>query len=158
MKHTGNIKKITVTQTDLAKALNLSRQRVTQLIQEKIILRDETDISGGVFLFESLRNYWLRQTEKQGEDYFQIKAEHEKLKSQLTDLKLQERQSELVEMQTVLDTWADILTTLRTNLLSLPAKFASQLENKSAAEISSIMTAEIEERLQELSESKQNFD
>ena len=146
-----NIKNITVSQTELAKVLNLTDRRVRQLVEEKIILRDDSDPSGGVFLFDSLKNYWLRQAEKGGDDYFKVKTEHEELKKQLTDLKLQERQSELVEMQTVLDTWADILITLRTNLLSLPAKFASQLENKSASEISAILTEEIEMQLTELS-------
>ena len=151
MKVSGDVGKITVGQSDLSRALNISRQRVTQLIQEKIFLRDESDPSGGVFLFESLRNYWLRQVEKDGDDYFKVKAAHEKVKKDLSELKLREREGEVVEAGIVLEAWADILTTLRTNLLALPAKFSAQFEGKNAAEIYKIMTVEIEDKLQEIS-------
>lgn len=151
IKVSGDIKKITVGQSELSRALNISRQRITQLIQEKIFLRDETDPSGGVFLFDSLRNYWLRQVEKSGEDYFKVKAQHEEVKKNLSELKLREREGELYEASDVEAAWAEILTTLRTNLLALPAKFSAQFEGKSAAEIYKIMTVEIEDKLQEIS-------
>ena len=154
MKVSCDTRKITVTQTDLAKALNLSRQRITQLIQEKIILRDETDPSGGVFLFDSLKNYWLKAVEKSGDDYFKVKTEHEEVKKNLSEVKLRQLEGDLYLAVDVENALAEILVTLRTNLLSLPAKFASQLENKSSAEISAILTEEIEDKLQELSSLK----
>ena len=41
---------------------------------------------------------------------------------------------------------------LRSNLLGLPAKMSGILEGKSRGEINAILTAEIEEKLEELSE------
>ena len=47
---------------------------------------------------------------------------------------------------------AETIVTLRTNLLALPAKFSSQLEGKSKAEIYQLLNAEIEDKLQEISQ------
>lgn len=151
MKASGDVRKITVSQSDLSKALNLSRQRITQLIQEKIFLRDESDPTGGVFLFDSLKNYWLRQVEKNGDDYFKVKAEHEEVKKQLSEVKLKQLEGELYFASDVEAAFADVLTTLRTNLLSMPAKFSVQLEGKSREEINKILTQEIEDKLLEIS-------
>ncbi len=152
MKVNGDVAKITVSQSDLSRALNISRQRISQLIQEKIFLRDDTDPTGGIFLFESLRNYYLRQVEKSGEDYFKVKAQHEEVKKQLNELKLQERQGELYDAADVESALAGVVVTLRTNLLALPAKFSTQLEGKSRAEIYKILNSEIEDKLQEISQ------
>ena len=154
MKVSCDTRKITVTQSDLSRALNISRQRVTQLIQEKIFLRDDSDPTGGVFLFDSLKNYWLRQVEKNGDDYFKVKAEHETVKKQLSEVKLRQLEGELYLAVEVENALAEILTTLRTNLLSLPAKFSTQLVGKDSAEINSILTEEIEDKLQEISNFK----
>ena len=99
-----------------------------------------------------MRNYYLRQVEKSGEDYFKVKARHEEVKKQLNELKLLERQGELYEAADIESALAEILVTLRTNLLALPAKFSTQLEGKSRAEIYKILNSEIEDKLQELSQ------
>jgi len=145
------IKNLTVSQSDLGKALNLTDRRIRQLVEEKIFPRDDTDPQGGVFLFESLRNYWLRQVEKNGDDYFKVKAQHEEVKKQLSEVKLRQLEGDLYLAVDVESALAEVLTTLRTNLLALPAKFSVQLEGKSPAEINSILTAEIEDKLLEIS-------
>ena len=156
MKIDSDIKKLTVSQTNLAKALNLSvrRERIGQLVQEKVVVRDDSDPTGGVFLFDSLRSYYMKQADKSGDDYFKIKAQHEEVKKQLSEVKLRQLEGELIEVDEVDAALADILVTLRTNLLSMPAKFSTQLEGKDRAEIYKILTAEIEDKLQELSNLK----
>ena len=154
MKIDSDIKKLTVSQTNLAKALNLSVRRVQQLVQEKVVVRDDSDPTGGVFLFDSLRSYYMKQADKSGDDYFKIKAQHEEVKKQLSEVKLRQLEGELIEVDEVDAALADILVTLRTNLLSMPAKFSTQLEGKDRAEIYKILTAEIEDKLQELSNLK----
>ena len=154
MKIDSDIKKLTVSQTNLAKALNLSVRRVQQLVQEKVVVRDDSDPTGGVFLFDSLRSYYMKQADKSGDDYFKIKAQHEEVKKQLSEVKLRQLEGELIEVTEVDAALADILVTLRTNLLSMPAKFSTQLEGKDRAEIYKILTAEIEDKLQELSNLK----
>ncbi len=148
------IKSLTVSQSDLAKALNLTDRRIRQLVEEKIFPRDDTDPQGGVFLFESLRNYWLRQIEKNGDDYFKVKAQHEEVKKQLSELKLQQLEGTLLEAYKVEEDLAEILTVLRNNLLGMAAKFASQLAFKSQDEIYETITHEIEDKLFELSQYK----
>ena len=152
MKVNGDLRKITVGQSDLSRAMNLSRQRITQLLQEKILRRDETDPSGGVFLFDSLKSYYTKNSSGSDEDYWRVKTEHEAEKCKVTALKRQELEGSLISAELVEAELAEMLTVLRNNLLGLPAKFAAQLEGKSRAEIYDLMTQDIEEKLQELSD------
>ena len=155
MKVSGNIKEITVTQTALARALNLTPARVNQLIQEEIVRRDEKDPSGGVFLFQSVVNYLQSKQAKSDEaNYFLEKARHEKVKRQIAELKLAREEGRLYEATTVEAVMIEQLVGLRTHLLSLGMKLAAQLVGKNASEISDIINREIEERLSELSSYK----
>ena len=49
MKVRGKAREITVTQRSLADAIGLTPPRISQLIQEGVVIRDEKDKSGGVF-------------------------------------------------------------------------------------------------------------
>ena len=51
MKVRGKAREITVTQRSLADAIGLTPPRISQLIQEGVVIRDEKDKSGGVFLY-----------------------------------------------------------------------------------------------------------
>ena len=55
MKVTCDPRKITVSQTNLGKALGLTTGRVAQLIKEGVVFRDDNDKSGGVFLVKSVQ-------------------------------------------------------------------------------------------------------
>ena len=57
MKVTCDPRKITVSQTNLGKALGLTTGRVAQLIKEGVVFRDDNDKSGGVFLVKSVQAY-----------------------------------------------------------------------------------------------------
>ena len=57
MKVRGKAREITVTQRSLADAIGLAPPRISQLIQEGVVIRDEKDKSGGVFLVQSILNY-----------------------------------------------------------------------------------------------------
>ena len=152
MKVSGNIKEITVTQTALGRALNLTPARINQLIQEEIVRRDEKDSSGGVFLFQSVVNYLQSKQAKSDEaNYFLEKARHEKVKRQIAELKLSKEEGKTYDAATVETVMIEQLVGLRTHLLGLGMKLAAQLVGKNAAEISEIINREIEERLSELS-------
>ena len=155
MKVSGNIKEITVTQTALARALGLTPARVNQLIDMDVVIRDEKDTSGGVYLFESCKNYWLtKKAAKEDADLFKEKALHERVKRQRAELKLAQEEGRLYEAAVVESVMIEQLVGLRTHLLSLGAKMATLLEGKSRAEIGSLIDREVEERLSELSEYK----
>lgn len=157
MKFTGNVKELTVTQTALSRALGLTPARVNQLIDLEIVIRDEKDTSGGVFLFDSVKNYYQsKQTgdEKGDANFWVEKGKHEKVKRQIAELKLAREEGKLYEASTVERVMTEQLVALRTHLLGLGAKLAARLEGKSKSEIASAIDAEVEERLEEMSEYK----
>lgn len=157
MRIVGNYKEWSVSQTLLGQILNISQPRVNQLIDEKIVLRDESTKGSAVLLIPSLRNYYLSKNASGGEvDFWKEKGLHEKAKREMTELKLQERRGELYEAETVEAVMVEQLTNFRNKLLGLPSKFATQLEGKNREEINDILTVEIENLLEELSQNYQN--
>lgn len=155
-KFDGEITSAAVTQTSLGRALGLSQQRINQLIDEGIIVRDETSRSGQVMLFESLRNFFLSKNANLGDgensvNFWRERGLHEKAKRELAEVKLAKTRGELYEASTVETAFITMLSILRTHLLGLPSKMAPQLEGKSRVDIYNILAAEIEERLTEMS-------
>ena len=66
-------------------------------------------------------------------------------------MKLQKMKNEVYLAEDVENAWAEIMTVLKNNLLGLPSKLSSQLENKSRAEIFSLLNSEIEVLLSDVS-------
>lgn len=154
-KFDGEITSAAVTQTSLGRALGLSQQRINQLIDEGIIVRDETSRSGQVMLFESLRNFFLSKNANLGDgensvNFWRERGLHEKAKRELAEVKLSKTRGELYDASTVEAVMSELLTNFRSKLLGLPAKLTAQLEGKSRAEIYSALTAAVEENLTEL--------
>ena len=162
MKVTGPIRNITVTQTELARALNLTQPRIAQYIKDGIIERDPKDPNGGVLLFASLKNYLLLRASKEknaadGEEdaeasYWKEHSKHERAKRKLAELKLAQEQNKLYDAATVELAMTEQLVTLRTKLRGIPTKLAPQLEGKSKETIYEELERIIEEYLSELSE------
>ena len=153
MKIQGEVKEATCTQTQLARALGVSKQRVGQMIEEQVVVRDEFSTNGQVMLFESLQNYFLsRNTGGDGVNFWKEKGLHEKAKRELAEVKLAKTRGELYEAATVENVMTEQLANFRTKLLGLPSKYATQLEGKSRAEIDDALTDAIEECLTELAE------
>ena len=152
----GEIQSMTCMQTQLARALNLSKQRINQLIDEGIVVRDETSFTGQVMFFESLQNFFLSRSVKLGGEisvnFWKERGLHEKAKRELAEVKLAKTRGQLYDATTVESVLSELLTNFRSKLLGLPAKLATQLEGKSRDEINSMLTAEIEENISELTE------
>lgn len=158
MKVSGDPRQITVSQSNFAKAVGLTTGRISQLIKEGVVIRDEKDARGGVFLLQSAWNYDRLKgpvSSEDGEDSLDLmaeKARHEKVKRELAELKLAKAEARAYDARIVEMVMTEMLSNLRTQLLGLPSKLAPQLEEKSKGEIYSIMTREIEDKLGELSE------
>ena len=121
------------------------------------LVRDESDKSGRIMLAESLRSYYLStKATGDGVNYWKEKAKREQVNRKIDEIKLRKLEGEVYEAATVEQGIIEILTTLRTHLTALPAKFSLQLEGRSREEIYRLMTAEIEERLEELSQGLKN--
>ena len=152
MRLNGDVKESTVSQTQLGRALGISKQRINQLIDEGVVIRDEQSKIGEVMLFESLQNFFLSKNPTgDGVNFWKEKGLHEKAKRELAEVKLAKTRGELYEATTVETAFIEMLSILRTHLLGLPSKMAPQLEGKSRVDIYNILATEIEEKLKEMS-------
>ena len=149
----GEVKDATCTQTQLSRALGVSKQRVGQLIDEGIVVRDEFATNGQVLLFESLQNYFLsKNVGGDNVNFWKERGLHERAKRELAELKLSKSRGEVYAAETVENVLIELLTNFRSKLLGLPSKYATQLEGKNRDEIYTALTSAIEEELAELSE------
>ena len=158
MKVTGDPRQITVSQTNLGKALGITTPRVNQLIKEGIVFRDDNDTNGAVFLVRSVQAYTALTMKNsvpssdEDVDYMEEKGKHEKVKRELAELKLAKEEANAYDAKTVELVMIEMLSNLRTQLLGLPSKLAPILENQPKEVVYSRMTEEIEAKLAELSE------
>ena len=156
LKVTADPKKITVSQTNFARAIGVTVGRVNQLIQEGVVLRDDKDARGGVYLVQSIRNYDALKNggggaDSDDPDYISEKAKHERVKRELSELRLAQNEASVYDARTVEMVMIEMLSNLRAQLLGLPAKLAPVMEGRSKDDIYQTLTAEIEEKLSELS-------
>ena len=155
MKISEDLNKITTSQRNLAKALSLTQPRISQLIKDGTVIRDESDTSGGVYILQSLKNFY--QNRQKGTDEVDINIEralHERAKRLLAELQLERARGNVYDSKIVERVITGDLVKLRTRLLTLPSKLAPMIEGKSKGEIDLILTREIEDTLAEMS----NFD
>ena len=157
MKVKGDVKKITVTQRQLASAFGVTPARVNHLIKDEIVVRDEDNQGGAVLLYESVKRYWSGQKNEEVGieaelDLTRERAKHEKTKREIAELRLAKMENRAYSARTVELVLTEMLSNLRTQLLGMPSKLAPQLEGKPRGQIYEFMTRELEERLSELSE------
>jgi len=151
MRIVGAISEATCSQSQLARALSLTQPRINQLIDEGIVIRDESSKVGEVMLLESLQNYLLsKNATGDNVNFWREKGLHEKAKRELAEVKLAKTRGELYEASAVESVLSEILTNFRSKLLGLPAKYAAQLEGKSRAKIYQLLNSAVEENLSEL--------
>ena len=135
-KYNGEISEITVTQTALAKWFNCSHQRVSQMVADGELVRDEFDKTGRVKLALSLKNYYLSKADVGDEaSYWKEKALREKINRKRDALKLKKEEGSVYDAKAVEMAFIEMLSILRTQLLGMPSKFAVQLEGKNREEI-----------------------
>ncbi len=158
MKISEPVEQITTTQSNLARALNVTTPYISKLIKKGIVIRDPRDNQGGIMLFESLQNYYAArmaggETTAEGiPDYQTERALHEAADRKMAELKLALAESRAYDARTVELVMTEQLSNLRTQLLGLPTKLAPMIENTSKEKIYEVLTREITEKLQELSE------
>jgi phage terminase Nu1 subunit (DNA packaging protein) len=157
MKVNCSIKELICSQSKLASALEISQARVSQLINEGIVIKDPESKNSAVFLFDSIKNYYLNKNTGSGDvevNYNLEKALYMKAKRELAEFKLSKARGAVYNAKDVEDTFISMLNVLKNNLLTMPSKFARQLEGKNQEQIYAILNDEIEFQLEQLS----NFD
>lgn len=152
-KVNGDVKLIAVSQRQMSAAIGLSPTRINELLTEKVMVRDESRVDGRLMLFESLQNYFLsKKTSSDGVNFWNERALHEKVKRELSELKLAQERGEVYAAAEVEAVLVEMLIDFRNKLTGLGHKLAAQLEGKTAAQICAIIDSEIEQELKELSE------
>lgn len=152
MKISKNLKTVTTTQTEMAKVLGVTQQRVSQLVKTGVITRDD---SGAVLLIDSLKNYYKpnKDNDTLPEDLSVEKerALHEKAKREIAELKLAEMKKEIHSTTDIELMVGGMITVFKKSLLALPYKVSQKLVGKSADDINEVLTQEITSSLTELS-------
>lgn len=149
-KISKSINAVTTTQTQMARALKISQQRVSQMVQQGVIPVDD---NGDILLVEGIKSYCRMKkqaAEDEEVDFDKERAKHEKAKREIAELKLDEMKKNAYSAKVVEYVMTEMASNLRTQLLGLPSKLAPVLEGKTKEEIYTTTTREIEEKLSEL--------
>ena len=86
-------------------------------------------------------------------DLDEVKAKHEVVKTQKTELEVARMRGQLIDVQDVRRLWGDIANTVTQNMLHLPSKLAPMLQMLDNVEvISSIIDEEIRKTLTGISD------
>lgn len=151
-KITRGINQVTTTQTQMARALKISQQRISQMVKDGTL---PVDATGAPLLVEGIRRYYNGKANLEGGDsvdFDKEKALHEKAKREIAELQLSKMKKNAYSAKVVEYVMTAMAANLRTQLLGLPSKLAPMLEGKTKEDIYIAMTKEIEEKLAELAE------
>ena len=159
-KNADDMSSVTVSAQRMGDILGVGDRMVRYLAEEGVLKRNS---HGKYLLVASVKNYILTlkiskptsaETEKNEEplSWEDEKAKHEKLKRQITDLKLQVLKGQLHKSEDVERVVNDMLAKFKSKMEAMPAKLARKLEKKSKTQILEILQDEIRSALEELSE------
>lgn len=159
-KNADDMSSVTVSAQRMGDILGVGDRMVRYLAEEGVLKRNS---HGKYLLVASVKNYILTlkiskptaaETEKsEGPlSWEDEKAKHEKLKRQITDLKLQVLKGHLHKSEDVERVVNDMLAKFKSKMEAMPAKLARKLEKKSKTQILEILQNEIRSALEELSE------
>lgn len=154
-----DISSVTVSASVLGDIIGISDRRVRQIGEEGIFIRAA---KGRYKLLESIKNYIINlKVEADNKkcvidnelDYEEERALLTRVNRHLAELKLSLAKGEAHKASDVKAVMSDMLVSFRSRLLNIPSKVSPKLVNKGNADyIKNILTTEINEVLQELSE------
>lgn len=159
-KETEDFEKLLVSSKTLEALFGVKDRTIRDLAERGIIKRD----SHGRYLFwDSARSYITalkvanagRNTQNVDDkgkniDLDEEKAQHEHIKRQITEIKLQLIKGQVHKAEDVEAVMTDMFTKFRSKMTALPTKMARKLEGKSKIEIQKILKTEIDNALVEL--------
>lgn len=162
MKKESEFNDILVSSKVLESLFGLKDRSIRNLADKGIIKRDS---HGKYLLWESAKSYITflkvanagKKRDSAFEDGGQIdleeeKAQHERLKKQITEIKLQLIKGQVHKSEDVERVITDMFSRFRSKMAALPAKLAKRMEGKKRTEIQVILKKEIDSALAELSD------
>ena len=146
-----------VTQTDLARAMDLSRTQVIKLSEQGVVIK----VGSKYDIVQSTCNYIRRMKGREGKtsgnidgdqpDYYQERARLTKAQADRQELEVQKAQGVLVPVENVLKAGVESIVTTRNRLLGLPQKLSYELTvNDDRDDIERLMTSEIKSIMTEM--------
>lgn len=161
VKNAEEFEQITVPSKTLEALFGVKDRTIRDLADKGIVARD----SHGKYLFwNSAKGYITalkianagKAPQKSVDreeilDWEEEKAQHEKIKRQITEIKLQLIKGQVHKAEDVEAVMTDMFTKFRSKMTALPSKLAKKLEGKQRAEIQRILKEEIDNALVELS-------
>lgn len=161
MKKEQEFNEILVSSKVLESLFSLKDRSIRDLADKGIVKRDS---HGKYLLWESAKSYitFLKvinvgknnrsSVTEDGEsiDLEEEKAQHERLKRQITEIKLQLIRGQTHKSEDVERVMTDMFARFKSKMAALPAKLARRLENKKRSDIQAILRKEIDSALIEL--------
>lgn len=138
------IENLEVGTNEFAKLIGKSSRWIRQLTQEGVL----TQCGRGKYkLAESILAYVEHaaggKADEEQKTHADIKAEHEVLKKEKTELQLQQMRGQLHSSEDVRLLMGDMILSAKSNLMSLPMRVSPLLIDKSAKKIEQILNDEI---------------
>lgn len=156
----SDFEEIVVSSKVLESLFGLQDRTIRDLAEKGIIKRDS---HGKYLLWNSAKSYITAlkvvnasksntriYSDEEELDLETEKAQHEKLKKQITEIKLQLIKGQVHKAEDVEAVMTDMFEKFRSKMTALPAKLGKKLEGKSRAEIQRILKKEIDNALVEL--------
>lgn len=142
----------------ICKLLDLTPQRVNQLVREGIVPRAERGRYELVPVVQSYIRYLRDRAVKgdvHGDDYSAHRTRLIKGRADLIEMEKAQALGELIPAQDVEKAWVDVLTNCRAKLLSIPTKTAPEVfAADSLTEVKATLKTAVNEALLELSNVK----
>ena len=146
-----------LTQADFADKIGRSQPYICKLIRKKIIPPSALNSDGTIIedkaleAMEKLAPYNRKEPPKKNASYYDIKADHEKIKLTRSELELDEKRGTLVKKDEIKKAMIQAAANVRAQLLAIPTKVAPDLiDKKDISEIETIIRRHINEALTEL--------
>ncbi len=138
----------------ICKLLDLTPQRINQLVREGIVPRAERGRYELVPVVQAYVKYLRERAVKgdvHGDDYSTHRTRLVKARADLTEMEKAQMVGELIPAQDVQDAWVEVLGNCRAKLLSIPTKTAPEVfAADTLVEVKAILKQSVNEALAEL--------
>ncbi len=136
----------------VAEALELTPQRVGQLVKEGVIPQPSKQGHDPMTAIPAYLRF-VKQS-LTGDDLKAAQIAKYQVETELRRLELRRREGELIAVSACAAIWERVAVAIRAKLLALPTKMAPQVEGRSVREASVVLQRQMHEALTELSRLK----
>lgn len=149
---------LTLKQKELAELVGLTDRHIRRIDQtlepdEKLLVKAEDGRFDAALFVQRYLAMKIREVTEGMEDLDAVKARHEIVKTEKTQLEVAKMRGELLDYRDVRKTWSDIGAAIRNAMLNLPGQLAPILRGMESVEmIAGIIDGEIRRALEKLSD------